>query len=755
MCSEVFNNLLIKFIISEFISEVAEDSRIAQKLSDFLKYEQDVRSVKRILWILDLLMENKIEVPESIHHKSLLLLMEKGIFTNLLMRIEVFSDATQQETWKEILNTIRKYVCLKLENTGIYERSLYFKAKIFEKMAIVVHAADILGDADLSLMYTYLIYSYFIRWLGTDYCRSMIRSQVQDGTVHKMAQLLTQHIQAEDILKTISFVFTDVFIHVIKIDMNTVYNSPCKKIVDELRLITPLLIKMLFLNWKGGSKEDRATALRALKIIEIYVIIGSNEIDHLFLKRQRLCKNLSDLCLWEFRSGQKNISQTTELLRLSFSVLSHLRFIKIENFRSLMPCLIKSMRKANCKLSSEENSLLMASTNITCLIVKKWTGLDKDFVYEVLRMNLIPTWVSVIQKFHTSIEMQPLLVIRCISSNMGKLVQEIANEHLLTFIDQIITSFPFFIQYITAPNNLDLESLPSSDVSIACEFGRLFLIVTMRLTRFYDEKLGCINSQLNGLLETELVPCIGKALTTFKNHDTMMLYLKVLSELLYVEDNKKIMKKFVIFLPKIMERCIQLRTFYHDAKDKENIYHQMHYPMMRKAIAYAIEDVSSTVLEGGMVESNLSFWSSVEVSDQRMKYTVKRSFELGDGEQYYDGGAIADVLRGTWAICHHYPHKIFKVLELDSPLFEGCSTDEERVRNLMQMVLDFVGSYLDYSEEYSTDFLLHITAFVRDLDIDPLDPICRSLVAACHRFLEIQKHPGIFLNLSAFAKVLK
>ena len=207
-----------------------------------------VPDMKKFIWILDLLVANKVGVEKSIFHRALLLLMEKGVFVNLLMRIEIFSDIKQQACWNQLFFTLNNYMHADLRNTNIYERSIYYKSKIFEKTSVIVNGVEKLGDCRQVLPLTFLIYGNFLKIAEVDYCRSMIRSHVQEGTLRKMAQLLSEHSQNEEILKMCSLFHTEIFLYMTIADKNTFYNKPCNKITAELRSIAPILIKIL--GWK-------------------------------------------------------------------------------------------------------------------------------------------------------------------------------------------------------------------------------------------------------------------------------------------------------------------------------------------------------------------------------------------------------------------------------------------------------------------------------------------------------------------------
>ena len=70
----------------------------------------------------------------------------------------------------------------------------------------------------------------------------------------------------------------------------------------------------------------------------------------------------------------------------------------------------------------------------------------------------------------------------------------------------------------------------------------------------------------------------------------------------------------------------------------------------------------------------------------------------------------------------------------------------------MKLVLDVLASYIDYYEEYSTNFLRHVTAFIRDLDIDCNKNICAKLSDACNRFVKNEANQELVNNILSFTK---
>ena len=741
------------YIISEFISAVSRDPKIAKKLSETLKYEMVVGDT----------VGSKVGVERSVHQQSLLKLMEMGVFVNLLSRIEKFPDKEQQTCWNQLFQTLYLYMETDLRNTSIYERSIYYKSKIFEKTSVLIDGAEKLGDYRIVLTLTYLIYGKFLQIAEDEYCRSTIRSQIQDGTLRKMAQLLSQHWEHrknEEMSKLLSFFYTNIFLYMIMADRNTFYDKPChnNSITAELRLIAPTLVKIL--GRKQESREDRLSTLRALTILEHYVVLSSDDVNYKFVKKYMVTKSLSDLLIRELRSvGNKNPSHTTELLQESYRVFCALEtLLNIDHMRPLFPYLIKSMRQVDRRLTSEEELLLFASNDIACMMVKAYSGLEENFMSDILRMKLIPVWVRITQQYHTSSQDLHLTAITEIAHNMGKLVDMASHEHVLTMIDQVLPCFRFWVYYITDRTDLNLEAIPTPGFSMAKWLGKLFLTVVRRLAHdIYHNKLGCIDSQLDALLESGLVLGIGKALITFKDHQIMMDFLEASGGLFRAGDNRKVMKKLVVFLPKIIDRCKELLPQYRDDPNPKNILRALYYPVIRKAVAYAIEDISPTLFEEEQIaEKMLEWWEHLtwNLPNKRIEFPFQRKFAQPDEEHYYDGSLMADSLRATWAICQHYPDKVSEIVKLCDcgKLEDVYSRNMPKVKKFMKVLLDLVASYLNYSEEYSKDFLLHITAFVRDLDIDPMDEICGGISAACQRFLEIQCDQELVQNVYIFTK---
>ena len=230
-----------------------------------------VEDTERIIWILDLIVENKVGVETSTHQQSLLMLMEKGVLVNLLLRIEIFPDIEQQGCWYKLLLALSQFMGTDMQNTIIYERSINYKSKIFEKIPVIVDGALKLGDYRVVVALTINMFWRFLEAAGVDYCRSMIRSHVQDGTMRKMEKLLSDNSQEEWVFKLCSFeIYKKIFLGVIIADRNTLYNKPCNKIMNELRLSVPIFIKML--GRKEALEGDRSTTLRVLKIFQHYVI---------------------------------------------------------------------------------------------------------------------------------------------------------------------------------------------------------------------------------------------------------------------------------------------------------------------------------------------------------------------------------------------------------------------------------------------------------------------------------------------------
>ena len=741
---------------------IANNAEIARKLSQTIRHDvrdQDLHAIKetfieKIAWIFELLVSNKAGVDKLTYHRSLLMLMEAGIFLTLLRKVDSFSNPNDENGYHRIVMSIEKFIGINLQGTNLYERSIYYKSKIFENISIIVSAAEKVEGWRTFLVPTFLIYTSFVRIFGVAYCRSVIRCHIKDGTVLKMARLLSQHGQDGVVIKLLSLHCPELFFQLMEVDVNTYYNKPCNDIVDVLREIVPIMTKILLLNWKAQPKNGKK-AMRALKIIEHYVTVCDDKVDQRILKRIKLGKNLLDLISSGVRSC-KDVAELTWLLNQSSIVLRKINDVKAEDLRPIIPFLIKSMRKVSDKMDPSGESYFLACAKFSLLIVKKCDVNDAKFIDELLRMKFIPAKIHVIQYYSKSSVRTNLVLIALIIGSMGELVEKAAIKNLLELIDQVLVCFPILVQYITERRDLNLEVELMPGFSLASELGMFLVTVVSRITSdIFDNRVACVKPQLKAILDSDLVLAAGLAIITFKNHDTLMYYIKIFAELVHVVDNRKIMKTLVVLLPEIVETAAELLKSYSEARDKENIYHQM-LPIVRKSLAYAIADVDPNVLgrnDGEIMRVILSFWASVKVTDVGMEYPVLCTFELNKGECYFDGDAIADVLRGTWQLFMYYPVnalEIFIEVMPDSTMFLNCSENTEKVKMIKKFVLDFVSSYIDRSEEYSTEFLLHITAFIRDLSIDRKDEICLKLFKACKSFLRSQKHTGLVYNVSRF-----
>ena len=718
--------------------------------------------------LLDLLLTNKFETDQLIYHQSLTMLMEEGIFSKLVLRIGDYSLSLHHHV-NSTLVTLTKFMATQLDSTCIYERSIYYKSLIFENLSLIVRVscAEDVSDCPKILTYIYLIYTSFVKLVGIEYCRSTMRSHIKDGTIRTMARLLSQHSKDEAFLKLISsssLYCTELFFQLIEVDKNTVYNKQCNEIVDLLRIIAPTMAKVVLLNWKEKSgAQPRSNSLRALKIIEHYVTVSHEKADRQIFKRIKLSKNLLDLVYWEFTHSCGNQEDFAPLLELSYGILCRMKDIRMESLSPLMPFLIKFMRKITDKrkLSSSEESYILLCTQFSLLFGENCGENQVESYNNILRMKLIPAKVNIMQYFCKSSEPSHLFFIVKFVQNMAGLVQKAAKENLLDLIEQVIPCFPFLVHIINGREDLNLEVEPMPNFSLASLSGKLFHALLMGISfRISDNKIACIKPHLDLIMESGLVSAVGRAILRFNDHENVMNFIRVFTELAYLVDNQKIAKILVTFLPEIMNKAFKLKKFYVKAKNEDNIYHQM-ITLMRKFPAYIMADLDPCLFiqnNGQLIKPIISPLATVCISDDRMEFPVFSSFVLKDG--YHDGGAIADTLRGTWQLLKYHPKMTLDIVNLvfskSNFMFHVLCNAKGNIEleKVQKFVLDLAASHIDFSEEYSTEFLLHITGFVRDLDIDHNNPICFKLLNACKKFAKSQKHPQLLYNISTFTKTL-
>ena len=689
--------------------------------------------------------------------------MESRIFLELLLKVDNFTDQTSQEIVHRSVLVLLKFMESNFRMSYFYEVSIFHKSIIVENNFIFVNAAERLcniGNSLLMLTSALTIYTSFVNVVGAEYCRSMIKSHIKNGTFLKLVKLLSsKHSQADQfqVLESFSLhAICTVRLFVVA-DLNYFYNQdqPCLDIKDEIRLAVPTVAKMISAKFMNASDPMKCCALKALKFLKYYTDFYTDKVDKQLLKRVKLTKNVFDLVRWGI-SSDICVIKTINMLELSFELLKSMRPINVEHFSPLIPILIKLMRSPG-----SQPSLKMAATNFSSLIGKNICSNDTELMDCLVQINFIPVLVDVFHCYSKSSEMAHFElsanVIRC----LGFLVQEANYGVRLTVINQAIASFPPAVQYITDRNDLNLEKIPKagSRFNLASYIGKLFLTVARGLTIVKQDRLtSCLKSQSDAILESGIVSGVGKAITSFENHGIVLEFLNVLIQFGFCLDNQKIMNRFAPFLPKVIDRAAELRKSYEFAENKDNAYVEM-LRLIRKTLAYCIKDIDSSVVkyaEASHIRPMLSFWATIKVSEDRIKVPVEDKSVLSDNECYFNGDAIAELLRVTWQLCRYYPVIICKAFssflcsDSHNVMFIDCTTIEHKTERIMKLVLDVLASYVDYFEEYSTEFLRHITAFVKDLDIDCHEYVCLNLLNACKKFVKTQANHELVHNISIF-----
>ena len=750
---------------------MSKDLKIAKKLCEILKKVEELEEgrfeecIGIIIWVLDLLISNEIKTEAYIFYQAFLMLMESRVFQELLLKVNAFTDKTFQEIVYGTVLVLLKFMQSNLRVSNIYERSIFYKSIIVENNYIIVNAAERLCNiaySFLMLSSAFSIYMCFANYVGDEYCKSMMKSHIKNGAFLKLVKLLSsKHSQANQfqVLEPFSLQIVFTIRLFVVADFNQFYNEPCLDIKDELRLAVPTMAKMISSKFMKESDVKKCCALKTLMVFQHFAAFFTDKADKQLLKRVKLTKNVFDLVCWGMNSNI-GIIKTIKLLELSFELLEFMMPIEIKHFSPLIPFLIKAMGSPITEPTSER-SLKVVAANFSSLIWQNISRNDTEFIGRLVEMKFIPALVDVLQYYSKSSEIVHLKLSANIIRCLGCLVQEATYEKRLAIIDQAIASLPFAVQYITNRNDINLETVPEADSgsNLASYTAKLFLTIARGLNTVKQDQLSCcIKAQSDAILESGIMYGVGKAITSFKDHDIILEYLNALNQFGFCLGSQKIMDGFGSFLPKIIDRAAELKKSYQCAENKNNVYVEM-LRLIRKSLAYCTKDIDSAVVkyaETTHIIPMLSFWASIIISEDRIVVPVVDKSVLNDNDCYFNGVAMAELLKVTWQLCRYYPVIICRTFSSffcsHNAMFKDCSTIEHKTERIMKLVLDVLASYINYFEEYSTEFLRHITAFVKDLNIDCHEKVCFNLLNACNQFVKTQTNYELVYNISFFTK---
>ena len=256
-----------------------------------------------------------------------------------------------------------------------------------------------------------------------------------------------------------------------------------------------------------------------------------------------------------------------------------------------------------------------------------------------------------------------------------------------------------------------------------------------------------ISSQLNALKECNFISCLGHSLIRTEEVTISNLLMQTLYNSCKLFGNDVVMDSLCEILPELEKK--QLRC----SDEADNPFRCVW--LMRKAAAYNLDDLHPNFVQQIAIQV-LGGWLNFRMLRSRMFFSSDPETDEEEFEEIpVADESIVDVLRGTWWMIKKYPNLVKTELPRCNPLFQSSSTDDEITDLALSMIIGTIKSYLDNSQDKSTEFLIELTTFVKDLCRDSLwaekrEQFFEVLEPACECFMAFNKNEAIAANLQFF-----
>ena len=283
-----------------------------------------------------------------------------------------------------------------------------------------------------------------------------------------------------------------------------------------------------------------------------------------------------------------------------------------------------------------------------------------------------------------------------------------------------------------------------------------------------NEEIYCVNEEIPGVNEeipgaNEEIPGVNEeAPFTIVKARVTNEEAPVENEVMYIlHQSKKLFGSFELMrglckmLPQLEKK--QRKYIKDSVNDSDSIdgFGGQCFWIMRKAIAYIIDDLHPHFVRKIAIQV-LNGWNTFMKSEGKMFFSS--GFHTDEEEspnKSIQDESIVDVLRGTWWLIKKYPLLVNTYLPIFSPFFKVPSSDGDITDLASLTVIETIESYLENSQEISTEFLIELTNFVRDLSYDLVGSenekqFRAMLLPACKLLLALNKNETITANLKLF-----
>ena len=680
-------------------------------------------------------------------------MLENDAAKTILLALPRLSDSSDIY-WAVSLLVL--FIMTQFENTRFFERSVKWKGNIFSKLPFLIKVTEKLDRSKNERVYNSMldIFQYYLISQKDEvaYCRPVVRSHIQDGTLCKLVKIFSDGSDSDGFIDTYLVDMIRAVYTVTRCDINTVYSSYNYEIFSELRILNRIAID----NLSVVAKNNIAFVI-FLKTI-IAQLQKDDKEDRDYFVKQKLFQKLTHYMVIELRS--KNIQYDKLMCLLDTLTLLRVQLeqpILYEDFHWVIKYLPHLINPQKHSAAYSLTDYLKKAMHLTNFLVAASGLLKEDNLIQLRTSGFISLLVQNAKIFHTGLEIDNLTRICvwesiwvCLLCNKGKSL-----NLSLTDIDQLLPGIPLCLELISQK---DTDNYPII-YSITEIIGNVLALLMKNLKSIKDDGRGQISSQLLALVECDFVCGIGKALIPTENLKFMYDLVEALDFTCDLMGTKEVIEKFIDYLPDLADKQkhyvdIGGTNSKIDADLRKNFTVLTKFIFI-KAAAYVLDDIDPALVPQVMIANVLYLWKTIVLKDMKMFFTPYP----GKTEEEFE--IFIDVLKATWNMTYKFPDIIYSEMpELIPSLFGKPLNLEDSSSTMCALIIKVVISYLDHSHEYSLTFLIKLTTFVKDLSDDTVSSgekkaLFQDLKSACQRFLRVNNNRLIVENVNYFVEFTK
>ena len=700
--------------------------------------------------------------------------MENGLIVNLLQMFHLLDKETSHYAFF-ILGT---FIGSDFKSCGYLERSIYVKGLIFSKLPLFygnVLKFRISCEKPIFANFVFLFTQYL---LSEDrrYFKSAVKSFLDDDTIYNITKLLVDVMSRDakyfdGYIRSVVASFYQIYLCV----EGTTYEE--RLCAVELRSLHRLAVECFSSICKNPSEQTLTFILSTLS----KELKSVDPEDIQFYLDKKLYKKLTSTFASNFsRKEDVDYSILYNLiwcLNTLESVITNFEDkIKLKDVRpliSLLPDLVDSNK--NNDSAAPPNFFMMRLVLASSVLRRK---LNEENYRELKQRNILSLIVQNVRTFYDKDNIDIVLV------SLPMITLSITEKHVacwlsLSEIDQLLPCIPVVLKLLSGQSDCTvskMQTLANHD-SILIQICTSLINSLLRIKE--NRKHTCINSKLDALRKCNFISSLGQALigaenaqVTHEENETVTVAneevpvaigkVKVVNEI----ENKVIymlyqssklfgsfdfMRGLCKMLPQLEKKqckCIN---------DSDNIdgFGAQCFWIMRKAIAYIIDDLHPDFV-GKICLQVFNGWNIFKKSEGKMFFSsgLHTDEEESPNKSIYDE-SIVDVLRGTWWLIKKHPPLVNTYLPMFNPFFQVSSSDDDITDLTALTIIETIASYLENSQEQSTDFLIELTNFVKDLSYDCVGSekekeYREKLLPACKLLVTLNKNRAIVANLKLY-----